>query len=158
MSNSGALVKAKSESADLDSDTKINNRHPGKSLAPDITNSVILRPCSVCNQTDTLLHISCNNCGMAVHHVCYGLPVDKSLPSSWLCDACENELNPRLSTFYSCMLCPVRDLASQQENVAPSTATTITEKVLYLRKLNKSLNPSLVRMLLSLLMIIYGHM
>lgn len=41
---------------------------------------------------------------------------DKSTSQSWLCEPCENEFDPRLSTFYSCVLYPVRNIASQQEN------------------------------------------
>lgn len=79
------------------------------------------RVCSVCNQNNILRQVTCDNCGLRVHNSCYGIPEKASVPSDWLCDACENEQDPYVSTFYSCILCPVRDLATQPELTAAAS-------------------------------------
>lgn len=71
--------------------------------------------CDVCRKKfkDSLdEELVCNNCGMNVHHYCYGIKFDKLNISSrrlrdfkWLCDPCSNELNPIESTNYQCTLC-----------------------------------------------------
>ncbi|SCV01209.1 LAMI_0G10022g1_1 [Lachancea mirantina] len=66
--------------------------------------------------------LACANCGLTVHHFCYGAPRSTvigsaeqgggstSKTSKWLCDVCCNDLNPVASTDYKCCLCNAREI------------------------------------------------
>lgn len=88
-----------------------------------IKKQLMTRPCSVCNMTyDPPRQAVCQNCGLNVHLKCYGLPDHFNFSSDWLCEACDNEMDPHFSTFYSCILCPVRifnDLSDLSSKVCP---------------------------------------
>ncbi|WPH02505.1 Hypothetical protein R9X50_00537000 [Acrodontium crateriforme] len=62
-------------------------------------------PCAVCRAGgDT---VSCAHCKLTVHPRCFGLgdshEADDNL--KWICDQCQNDRNPSVSTDYACCLC-----------------------------------------------------
>ncbi|ODV97221.1 hypothetical protein PACTADRAFT_40090 [Pachysolen tannophilus NRRL Y-2460] len=76
------------------------------------------RPCCICRSNDSIQEILvCFNCGLNVHSSCYGIKLNNnnnksdgsfSFEKKWACDVCSNDLNPVISTYYSCCLCPSR--------------------------------------------------
>lgn len=74
--------------------------------------------CNICAEKfDQTLdeEITCNSCGLSVHHYCYGviIPADplrkiKLKFYKWYCDPCSNEIHPVVSTNYKCELCYVK--------------------------------------------------
>lgn len=64
-------------------------------------------PCAVCHTDDNT--ISCQHCMLTVHRSCYGLSETQGVKPSgdvyWVCEQCQNDRNPQVSTDYSCCLC-----------------------------------------------------
>ncbi|KXL46051.1 hypothetical protein M433DRAFT_153946 [Acidomyces richmondensis BFW] len=64
-------------------------------------------PCAVCmNQGDT---IECSHCKLTVHRQCFGLGENDGIRAdgtlNWICEQCQNDRHPEVSTDYSCCLC-----------------------------------------------------
>lgn len=101
---------------------------PASHIAPtagiaDVKVKLMKRQCSVCHvpsvdENNELLEQQavCSNCGLNVHLRCYGLPSDFDFSANWLCASCDNDLDPHLSTFYSCILCPIRETCPDMTN------------------------------------------
>lgn len=64
-------------------------------------------PCAVCLEPANT--IECDHCKLTVHRNCYGLgPTDGVKANGevkWVCDQCQNDRNPTVSTDYKCCLC-----------------------------------------------------
>jgi hypothetical protein len=64
-------------------------------------------PCAVCHTHDNT--IFCQHCMLTVHRSCYGVSDTQGVKSSgevyWVCEQCQNDRNPQVSTDYSCCLC-----------------------------------------------------
>nr|POE49397.1 lid2 complex component snt2 [Quercus suber] len=66
-----------------------------------------LLPCAVCKvQGDT---IACGHCMLTVHRRCFGLSETDGVKANgevnWVCEQCQNDRNPTVSTNYACCLC-----------------------------------------------------
>ena len=64
-------------------------------------------PCAVCKAVgDT---VACQHCKLTVHRKCFGLRENEGIKSDgevkWICEQCQNDRNPAVSTEYSCCLC-----------------------------------------------------
>ncbi|GAB7364136.1 hypothetical protein MBLNU230_g4687t1 [Neophaeotheca triangularis] len=64
-------------------------------------------PCAVCLAPDNT--IECDHCRLTVHRNCYGLGATEGVKANgevkWVCDQCQNDRNPTVSTDYKCCLC-----------------------------------------------------
>ncbi|KXT15670.1 hypothetical protein AC579_6135 [Pseudocercospora musae] len=64
-------------------------------------------PCAVCKGVDDT--IACAHCKLTVHRRCFGVDKNEGVRSNgevyWVCDQCQNDRNPSVSTDYSCCLC-----------------------------------------------------
>lgn len=50
--------------------------------------------------------IQCHSCGLICHKSCYGKNVmNLKRGEDWFCDVCSNQMNPTVSTIYTCRLC-----------------------------------------------------
>ena len=71
--------------------------------------------CDVCfdgESQDGNMIVFCDSCNVAVHQVCYGIPVVPEGP--WLCNKCKEK--ERTGIVPKCMLCPVRNGAMKPVN------------------------------------------
>jgi hypothetical protein len=64
-------------------------------------------PCAICRGfNDT---IACSHCKLTVHRRCFGLAENEGIRPDggfkWVCEQCQNDRNPTVSTDYSCCLC-----------------------------------------------------
>lgn len=64
-------------------------------------------PCAVCHTDNNT--ITCQHCLLTVHRSCYGVNDSQGVKSTgdvyWVCEQCQNDRNPQVSTDYSCCLC-----------------------------------------------------
>ncbi|KAF2717401.1 hypothetical protein K431DRAFT_233160 [Polychaeton citri CBS 116435] len=64
-------------------------------------------PCAVCSTIGNT--IECEHCKLTVHRRCFGLGEKEGVRPSgethWVCEQCQNDRNPQVSTEYSCALC-----------------------------------------------------
>lgn len=65
-------------------------------------------PCAVCTNYEPFADelVSCRDCRLTVHRRCYGVRSDE-VCTKWMCDMCDNDRDPMVSTRYECVLCPV---------------------------------------------------
>ncbi|SMY24628.1 unnamed protein product [Zymoseptoria tritici ST99CH_1A5] len=64
-------------------------------------------PCAICRGfNDT---VACSHCKLTVHRRCFGLAENEGIRPDggfkWVCEQCQNDRNPAVSTDYSCCLC-----------------------------------------------------
>ena len=64
-------------------------------------------PCAICRAAgDT---IACGHCRLTVHRQCFGVAPTDGVRSdgsvNWVCEQCQNDRNPSVSTDYACCLC-----------------------------------------------------
>nr|POF07866.1 lid2 complex component snt2 [Quercus suber] len=69
--------------------------------------SMRVLPCAVCKvQGDT---VACSHCMLTVHRRCFGLGETDGVKANgevnWICEQCQNDRNPTVSTNYACCLC-----------------------------------------------------
>ncbi|EMF10671.1 uncharacterized protein SEPMUDRAFT_49440 [Sphaerulina musiva SO2202] len=64
-------------------------------------------PCAVCKGFDHT--IACAHCKLTVHRRCFGVGEHEGARPNgevhWICEQCQNDRNPMVSTDYSCCLC-----------------------------------------------------
>lgn len=64
-------------------------------------------PCAVCKGFDHT--IACAHCKLTVHRRCFGVGEHEGARPNgevhWICEQCQNDRNPMVSTEYSCCLC-----------------------------------------------------
>ncbi|KAI5366591.1 Putative ELM2 domain, BAH domain, Zinc finger, PHD-type, Zinc finger, FYVE/PHD-type [Septoria linicola] len=64
-------------------------------------------PCAVCKGYDGT--IACAHCKLTVHRRCFGVGEHEGVRPTgevhWICEQCQNDRNPMVSTDYSCCLC-----------------------------------------------------
>ncbi|KAK4565299.1 putative PHD type zinc finger protein with BAH domain-containing protein [Recurvomyces mirabilis] len=64
-------------------------------------------PCAVCKGVDGT--VSCSHCRLTVHRRCFGVAdTDGIRPDGsihWVCEQCQNDRHPEVSTEYACCLC-----------------------------------------------------
>lgn len=64
-------------------------------------------PCAICKDIGNT--ISCSHCKLTVHRRCFGVDesecVGRNGEMHWVCEQCQNDRNPSVSTDYSCCLC-----------------------------------------------------
>jgi hypothetical protein len=84
-------------------------KEPSPPPPPIIPNQPVWKvlPCAVCKgQDDT---IACAHCKLTVHRRCYGLSEDEGVKPDgsvyWVCEQCQNDRHPEVSTDYACCLC-----------------------------------------------------
>jgi hypothetical protein len=80
-------------------------------------------PCAVCHTEDNT--ISCQHCMLTVHRSCYGVSETQGVKSSgdvyWVCEQCQNDRNPQVSTDYSCCLCLTEETVIDMIDMPKST-------------------------------------
>jgi hypothetical protein len=82
-------------------------------------------PCAVCHTGDNT--ISCNHCMLTVHQTCYGVNdrdtqiVKPNGEIYWVCQQCQNDRNPQVSTDYSCCLCLTEETVIDMIDLPKST-------------------------------------
>ncbi|CCD26653.1 DNA-binding E3 ubiquitin-protein ligase SNT2 NDAI_0I00840 [Naumovozyma dairenensis CBS 421] len=114
-------LNVKTRATDSSIVTEISSNIPGKTFS-----------CSICKEQGLFNDcLECTNCGLNVHGSCYGTGPQKkendvmlSVPNNykWLCDPCSNDLNPIISTTYSCCLCYSKDLDYTVYKISESNA------------------------------------
>ncbi|KAF2163885.1 hypothetical protein M409DRAFT_25661 [Zasmidium cellare ATCC 36951] len=64
-------------------------------------------PCAVCKISGET--IACAHCKLTVHRRCFGVGAEEGVRANgdvhWVCEQCQNDRNPTVSTDYSCCLC-----------------------------------------------------
>lgn len=64
-------------------------------------------PCAVCKGNGNT--IECAHCRLTVHRVCFGIKPEEGLRPNgevnWVCEQCQNDKTPSVSTDYTCCLC-----------------------------------------------------
>ncbi|KAI7360236.1 hypothetical protein KC320_g252 [Hortaea werneckii] len=64
-------------------------------------------PCAICRAPDDT--IECAHCKLTVHRRCFGLDEKEGLRPDgsvdWICEQCQNDRHPEVSTDYACCLC-----------------------------------------------------
>ncbi|KAK4499434.1 hypothetical protein PRZ48_009948 [Zasmidium cellare] len=64
-------------------------------------------PCAVCKISGET--IACAHCKLTVHRRCFGVGAEDGVRANgevhWICEQCQNDRNPTVSTDYSCCLC-----------------------------------------------------
>lgn len=64
-------------------------------------------PCAVCRDLEDT--IACAHCKLTVHRRCFGLKDNEGAKAdgsvNWICEQCQNDRHPEVSTDYSCCLC-----------------------------------------------------
>jgi hypothetical protein len=80
-------------------------------------------PCAVCHTDNNT--ISCQHCMLTVHRSCYGVSDTQGVKSSgdvyWVCEQCQNDRNPQVSTDYSCCLCLTEETVVDMIDMPKST-------------------------------------
>lgn len=80
-------------------------------------------PCAVCHTDGNT--ISCQHCMLTVHRSCYGVSDTQGVKSSgdvyWVCEQCQNDRNPQVSTDYSCCLCLTEETVIDMIDMPKST-------------------------------------
>lgn len=71
--------------------------------------------CKVCQQMEPAEQqlYTCYHCGMSVHNDCYGIEKQHE-KEGWLCDPCNNKVQPIASYDYECVLCHKSAQETQQ--------------------------------------------
>lgn len=89
---------------------------------PNKSSVSIITLCGLCRDSaDYTNALHCQGCGLTVHPMCYGVPVDQNLDYGmfkWFCDPCSNTLNPIVSTDYECSLCHAHDSTAPLKRTA----------------------------------------
>lgn len=64
-------------------------------------------PCAICKGFDDT--VACAHCKLTVHRRCFGIGETEGIRADggvkWVCEQCQNDRNPTVSTDYSCCLC-----------------------------------------------------
>lgn len=64
-------------------------------------------PCAICKGFDDT--VACAHCKLTVHRRCFGIGETEGVRADggtkWVCEQCQNDRNPTVSTDYSCCLC-----------------------------------------------------
>lgn len=64
-------------------------------------------PCAICKGIEDT--IGCTHCKLTVHRKCFGVGefdgVRANGETHWVCEQCQNDKNPQVSTDYACCLC-----------------------------------------------------
>lgn len=64
-------------------------------------------PCAICKGFDDT--VACSHCKLTVHRRCFGIGENEGVRADggikWVCEQCQNDRNPTVSTDYSCCLC-----------------------------------------------------
>lgn len=81
-------------------------------------------PCAVCHTgKDT---IACVQCLLTVHRGCFGLSENQG--PNWVCEQCQNDRNPQVSTDYSCCLCLTEETLVDLVEMPKSTHKKKTDR------------------------------
>lgn len=84
-------------------------KEPTPPPPPIIPAQPIMRelPCAVCRTPGET--VACTHCLLTVHRRCFGLGVEEGVKVNgevnWICEQCQNDRNPTVSTDYACCLC-----------------------------------------------------
>ena len=92
--------------------------------------------CFVCNNGDLNLlqyYYECEQCGIRVHPLCYGIKA-KEIRKSWRCDKCK-EMTPHEVINLECILCPIKGGALKKFNTQKNPE--IYQKVINIRNKNR---------------------
>ncbi|KAK5124127.1 hypothetical protein LTR85_001830 [Meristemomyces frigidus] len=64
-------------------------------------------PCAICKSSDDT--IACAHCRLTVHRRCFGVSETDGVRADgsvhWICEQCQNDRHPEVSTDYACCLC-----------------------------------------------------
>ena len=96
-------------------------------------------PCAVCRAIgDT---VSCAHCKLTVHPRCFGLGDSHEADGElkWICDQCQNDRNPTVSTEYACCLCLTEVTHTELIETPRSTHKKKTERDREKERLEKEL-------------------
>jgi hypothetical protein len=67
-------------------------------------------PCAVCDKIEPFKDqlLSCKECRMSVHRLCYGVVGEVPRQNKWTCDMCANDKTPQVSLVSSILILQTR--------------------------------------------------